>query len=92
MTHEEYMEEHGDDLMFDGVDDTERVLGECAACGGDFTNFDAGFYRTEDIRKGGKTVGQREIYVHDDCLIDYLNLTTTHDQIADFLRLKKIGW
>lgn len=91
MTQEEYMEEHGDDLMFDGVD-TERVVGECAACGGDFTNYDEGFYGTEDIRKGGKTVGQREIYVHDDCLIDYLNLNTTHDQVAEFLRLKKIGW
>ena len=90
MTHEEYMEEHGDDLMFDGVDDTERVFGECAACGGEFTNYDTGFCGTEDIRKCGKTVGQREIYVHDDCLIDYLNLNTTHDQVAEFLRLKKI--
>ena len=90
MTHEEYMEEHGDDLMFDGVDDTERVFGECAACGGDFTNYDEGFYGTEDIRKSGRFVGQREIYVDDDCLIDYLNLTTTHDQVAEFLRLNKI--
>ena len=48
MTHEEYMEEHGDDLMFDGVDDTERVFGECAACGGEFTNYDTGFCGTED--------------------------------------------
>ena len=90
MTYEEYREEHGDDLMFDGVDDTERVFGECAACGGDFTNYDEGFHGTEDIFKGRKIVGQREIYVHDDCLIDYLNLTTTHDQVAEFLRLKKI--
>ena len=92
MTQEEYMEEHGDDLMFDGVDDTERVFGECAACGGCFTSYDDGFSGTEDIRKGGKIVGQREIYVHDECILEYLNLTKTHNQVAEFLRLKKIGW
>ena len=54
MTHEEYMEEHGDDLMFDGVDDTERVFGECAACGGDFTNYDEGFLQDFEVANNEK--------------------------------------
>ena len=92
MTRKEYLDEHGlDDRMEAFESDMEICIGYCEACGGEFTNYDEGYYGTDDIIRHGKVVGQKDIYVHDDCLIDYLNLNTTHDQVAEFLRLVRIG-
>lgn len=89
MTMQEYMDEHGHDLPEDGFAE-EKVLGECEVCCNEVTSMDAAFVGDEPIYENGEVVGYRKIYLHDECLEDYIDMNVTHEQLAEFLRLTKI--
>lgn len=89
MTMQEYMDEHGHDLPGDGFSE-EKSLGECEVCGEEVYYPDSAFVGDEPIYEKGEIVGCRKIYLHDECLEDYIDLHVTHEQLAEFLRLKKI--
>lgn len=97
MTIQEYMDEHWHDLPGDGFAE-EQVLGECEVCGVEVTSLDAAFSGTEHVYEPvyehGVIVGvnavERKMYLHDECIEEYVSENVTHDQLAEFLELKKI--